>query len=432
MDTIQLNSYYRSLVVGVDTKVPLKDGTTAAAVNFDNAATTPPFKTVLKEIVRFSPWYSSIHRGKGYKSALSSEIYEGAREIVCDFVKADRQKDVVIFTKNTTESINMLSYKLFQQDPKQMILSTFMEHLANDLPWRKFDVKYVEIDENGRLSLENLENKLMQYQGKVGLVTVTGVSNVTGHINDIYKIAQLAHQYGARIHVDGAQLVPHLEVDMKPHDQPEHIDFLTFSAHKMYAPFGMGVLIGPKETFDQGEPVYKGGGDVRLVSHEFIEWEESPAKDEAGTPNIMGVVALVKAIKTLESLDMKAVHDYETNLILYAIKRLKEIPGIELYGYDENDQKRVSLISFNLKHIKYNHLAKKLSDEAGIAVRDGLFCAHSYASRLLKLTQDDLNSYAVDHDIPVPGMVRMSLGLYNNTEEIDRFIEALARFSPEY
>ena len=231
-----------------------------------------------------------------------------------------QSRDIVIYTKNTTESINMLAYKLSQSDKRQIVLSTDMEHLANDLPWRDhFQVEYVGIDEVGKLSLSDLEHKLLRHQGRVKLVTVTGASNVTGYINPIDKIARLVHHYDALLLVDGAQLVPHAPIDMKPYDSPEHIDYLVFSAHKMYAPFGIGILVGRKETFETGKPVYKGGGGVRLVSHSFIEWDSPPAKDEAGTPNVIGVAALIAAIETLTSVGMNVVHRYENELIHYAM-----------------------------------------------------------------------------------------------------------------
>lgn len=424
------NSYLRNLITGAAMKVPLINGEHVTAINFDNAATTPPFSAVMREITNFAPWYSSIHRGKGYKSVVSSNLYEEGREIVRNFVKADAARDVVIFTKNTTESINMLASILCQEDQEQVILCTDMEHLANDLPWRaKFTVDYVGIDEYGQLSLGDLEAKLLKHAGKVKLVTVTGASNVTGYINPIHTIAELAHQYGAKIHVDAAQLAPHAVIDMQPYESQEHLDYLTFSAHKMYAPFGIGVLIGPKATFEKTEPVYRGGGNARLVSRQLIEWSSSPAKDEAGTPNIIGVVALAAAIKTINDVGMKVICEYEKEVIDYALEGLKSIPGITLYGQPEQEEDRLSLISFNIQGIYHKLLAEILSYEAGIAVRNGFFCAHSYCAKLLNLSVQDLQYYHQNRDLPLPGMVRVSLGLYNNHHEVDILIELLNRIA---
>jgi cysteine desulfurase/selenocysteine lyase len=423
---MKLHSPFRDLVVGVQEKVPLINGESVTYINFDNAATTPPLHAVMEELQSYAPWYSSIHRGTGYKSLLSSDIYEEGREIIQNFVHADKKRDVVIYTKNTTEAINLLSYVLAEQDDKQVILSTDMEHLANDLPWRdKFTIDYVSINQNGMLSLEDLEMKLKNYSGAVKTVTVTGASNVTGYKNPIYKIARLAHKYGAKILVDGAQLAPHCPLDMKPYDSPEHLDYLVFSAHKMYAPFGIGVLIGPKETFERQEPFCKGGGAVELVSHQFIDWTTTPSKEEAGTPNVMGVVALIAAIKTLESIGMDVIDHYEQELIRYAISRLTSVPDIKLYCCAEKNEDRLGIISFDLPGVHHELLAKILSYEGGIAVRSGLFCAHPYIEKLLGLTNQKLEYYQKNPNVPFPGLVRISLGLYNNSSEIDLFIDLL-------
>jgi len=418
--------YFQSLVTGTDTKVSLANGKYVTAINFDNAATTPPLCSVLQEIIRFAPWYASVHRGRGYKSIMSSDLYEQARDVVRQFVNADK-RDVVIFTKNTTESINMLAYALAANGEEQVVLSTDMEHLANDLPWKdKFTVDYIGLTSRGRLSIKDLETKLRTYQGRVKLVAVTGASNVTGYINPINKIAKLTHQYGAKIFVDGAQWVPHNPVDMKPYASPEHIDYLAFSAHKMYAPFGAGVLIGPKETFDNAIPVYQGGGAVGLVSRQTIEWDDPPAKYEAGTPNMMGVLALSTAIETLSRLDLAAIHHYERRLIDYAMDGLSDIPGITLYSSQDGREERVSLISFALAGLHHSQVSEILSQEAGIAVRNGLFCAHPYVEKLLRLSDEEIKYHQNHDDKTIPGLIRISFGLYNNFREIDIFLALLS------
>lgn len=424
----EMHTDFRNLVVGVNTRVQLSNGKYVTAVNFDNAATTPAFFSALNEINSFAPWYSSIHRGKGYKSVLSSEIYEEGRKVIKNFVNADNERDIVIYSKNTTDSINILASVLSQEkDRRNVILSTWMEHAANDLPWRdKFNVEYIEIDRLGRLSLEDLESKLIKHEGKVKLVTVTGASNVTGYINPVHKIATLVHMHGTRILVDGAQLVPHTHVDMKPFGNPEHIDYLVFSAHKMYAPFGAGVLIGPKEAFKEGIPYCEGGSAIKLVTHKQIDWEEPPQKDEAGTPNLMGVVALIAAIKTLNGIGMDNVYIHEKNLFDYAINRIKNIPGIRIYSSPQK-QETISVIPFNMDGVHHQLMSAILSFEAGISVRNGFFCSHPYCERLLGFTERDMEYYFKNPKALLPGMVRVSFGLYNNYYEIDRLIYALNR-----
>lgn len=408
----------KNLIVGGNSMVRLVNGNSVNYINFDNAATTPPFQSVIKEIVSFSNIYSSVHRGTGYKSIVSSMLYDEGREIVLDFVGGNRDYHTVIFLKNTTECINKLSYRLKDTLKDKMVLSTYMEHHSNLLPWKyKYPTDYVEVDTFGRLCLEDLEFKLKLYKGKVGLVTVTGASNVTGYINPIYTIAKLCHKYGAKILVDGAQLIPHSPFDMKPIDSPEHIDYIAFSAHKMYAPFGIGALVAPKEIFQNGFSEQVGGGTVKFVSIEDTVWSDPPEKEEAGTPNLMGVVALSTSIKTLYGLNMKKVDEYERSLTKYALDLMKDIPGLILYD-DMDVEKKVSIISFNMKGLEHNELATILSREGGIAVRNGCFCAQPYVQRLLKISNEDVKKYMENESLPRPGLVRISLGLYNDYNEI--------------
>jgi selenocysteine lyase/cysteine desulfurase len=454
-------SPFRDLVTGVDTKVPLHSGKLVTYINFDNAATTPPFKSVIDAINNFAPWYSSIHRGKGYKSRLSSQLYEEARQVIIDFVNADPDEQTVIFLKNTTEAINKISNRLLEdknnESNQKVILSTEMEHHSNDLPWRdNFRVDYVNTNNRGDLSLEDLEAKLIKYQPDVRLVTVCGASNVTGYINPIHKIADLTHQYGAELLVDAAQLLPHYYIDMKKAYDPCHIDYLVFSAHKMYAPFGTGVLIGPKSTFRKGAPDYKGGGTVNVVTPDKVSWAEPPHKEEAGTPNLMGVVALVEAIRTLTKLKMKEIMKYENALRKYTIEKIKEIPDLILYSNDFKDKnnnkcnnkgshktnkdktndtsdrqtsEKVAIIPFNIRGLSHEIVATALAEEGGIAVRNGCFCAQPYVQKILGVSPEEIKLHFQNPEKPHPGLVRVSFGLYNTFQEVDKFIEILKKIT---
>lgn len=423
-------SNYRHLVVGADTKIPLKNGKFASAINFDNAASTPPFVSVMEEINNFSTIYSSIHRGTGYKSKRSSQLFEEARSIILKFVNADPDHDTVIYVKNTTEAINKLSYRLWNGNKKSVILSTWMEHHSNDLPWRnKFQVDYVQTNPNGKLSLEDLEYKLKKHRGNVKLVTVTGASNVTGYVNPIHKIAELTHRYQAKILVDGAQLVPHNAIAMKPKNPLQHIDYLAFSAHKMYAPFGIGVLIGPQETFKHGISEFVGGGTAETVTHDWVVWEKPPHNEEAGSPNVMGVVALVAAIKTLSSLGMRNIDHYENQLTNYANQKLKSIPGITLYSHTTLGEPRIGVIPFNIKGIAHQQVATILSNEAGIAVRTGCFCTQPYIQQLLSISPQQMEFFKSNGDAPRPGVVRLSFGLYNDFSEINTLTSLLEKIA---
>ena len=420
---------YRNLVSGANSLVTLENGSIMNFINFDNAATTPPLHSVLEEIVDFAPHYSSIHRGTGYKSILSSTVYEEGRSLALDFVNGNKDYHTAIFLKNTTECINKLSYRLKDTLKDKMVLSTYMEHHSNLLPWKyRYPTDYIEVDALGRLCISDLEYKLRLYKGKVGLVAVTGASNVTGYINPIHEIAKICHRYGAKILVDGAQLIPHSPFDMKAIDSDEHIDYLAFSSHKMYAPFGIGVLITPKEIFQEGFSEQIGGGTVKFVTTKDVVWADPPEKEEAGTPNLMGVIGLSTSIKTLKKLGMREIEDYERGLTRYALGLMKGIENIVIYD-DMDVENKVSIISFNINGLEHEQVGAILAREGGIAVRTGCFCAQPYVQRLLNISDIEMERYRSDESLPRPGLVRISFGIYNDYNEIYLLADLLRRIS---
>jgi selenocysteine lyase/cysteine desulfurase len=387
-------------------------------INFDNAATTPPLKSVAEAVREFAPFYSSVHRGSGKHSRLSSEIYDASRYEIMDFFGASAESDTLIYLKNTTEAVNKLAGRLAQaRGKKDTVIATRMEHHSNDLPWRRnFKVLYAGLTSGGRLDLNDLETKLKENAGRVRLVAVAAASNVTGYVNPLHQIAELAHGYGAEIFADCAQYAAHLPLDMKAPSAADHIDYIAFSAHKMYAPFGIGALIGPRKTF-AGAPDYSGGGTVKFVTESDVIWDEPPRNEEAGTPNLLGVVALLAAVKTLKSPVMRKIVRHEARLSAYALEKLSNIAGIKLYS--DLSLPRIGVITFNLKDIFHEELAAALADRAGIAVRSGCFCAQPYVQYLLGLSKDEILRYK---DKPLnerPGMVRISFGFYNSKKEID-------------
>ncbi|MBW9145708.1 aminotransferase class V-fold PLP-dependent enzyme [Clostridium sp. CM028] len=420
---------YRGLILGINKKVPLISGKNVTAINFDNAATTPPFKSVMEDIIDFAPWYSSIHRGEGYKSQLTTRLYDDSRNIVSKFVNADFN-NTVIYVKNSTEAFNKLSTLLYDPYEKNVILTTDMEHHSNDLPWRdKFIIDYISVDADGRLSLDDLESKLNKYNNHIKLVTITGASNVTGYKNPIYAIAKLVHKFGSKLLVDGAQLIPHAPFIMSNKNSEYNIDFLIFSAHKMYAPFGTGVLIGPKNFLDKCEPDLVGGGTVDIVTHDFIKWDDSPQRHEAGSPNVIGSIALASAIKTLNKIGMDNVECIEKKLTAYAILKMKNIPNLKIYCDTSKGVDRVSIIPFNICGIHHALVAKILSYEWGISVRSGCFCAQPYLAKLLNISNEFTLNLITNPDLCRPGMVRISFGLYNTYSEIDTLAYALKKIS---
>jgi len=414
----------RSEFLGLDEVIPLPDGRRLVYINFDNAATTPPLKAVVAAVNAFLPWYSSVHRGFGYKSQLSTGVYNRAREYITRFFGADPGKDLVIFVKNATEALNKLSYRL-QTRQDQVILASRMEHHSNDLPWRlKWKTLFAELTPDGRLDLGDLERKLKN--NRVALVTLCGASNVTGVINPLRTIAEMAHYYGAAFLVDAAQLVPHRPLCLRSGEAP---DFLAFSGHKLYAPFGAGVLLGPAKVFAKGIPELTGGGTVAAVSKTRILFAPPPEREEAGTPNLIGAFALARALKWLKDHDFPALAAYEEELTNYAYQRLAAVPGIRLYGPPPAVAPRVGVIAFNLEGIPHGLVAAALAYEAGIGVRHGCFCARPYVHHLLGLSPAEIAAHeeriAAGKKQDLPGMVRISFGFYNTREEVDRLIAAL-------
>ncbi|MCI0707348.1 MAG: aminotransferase class V-fold PLP-dependent enzyme [Ignavibacteriae bacterium] len=421
----------RNEIVGIDVNVPLLDGTERPYVFLDNAASTPAFRSVLKSMEEFLPWYSSVHRGTGYKAVVATNVYDETHRIAGEFVGADMTWNVVVFGKNTTECVNKLAYR-FQLKPDDVVITTSMEHHSNDLPWRKYcNVVHIGITADGGIDLKELQAAIRQHKGKVRLVAVSGASNVTGICSPIYDVAQWAHEAGAKIFVDVAQLVPHRPVDILPNSDPRHIDFVAYSAHKMYAPFGIGVLVGPADFFEQGEPDMVGGGTVSYVGLEEVEWGAAPQKDEAGSPNVVGAVALAEAITVLQSVGMDTIAQHEQELLRYAIPKMKRIPGVRIYGPTEDISHKVGVIPFTLDSADHALVATILSMEGGIGVRNGNFCAQPYMRKLLGVTPEEEKQKRADRcDNPkLPGMVRASFGCYNNEEDIDWLVETLERIA---
>ncbi len=413
--------------------VPRLDGSTHPYVYLDNAASTPAFTGVKQKVDDLLEWYSSVHRGSGLKSLVSTHAYDRAHEIVRDFLGADPQKDVVIFGRNTTEAINTLA-EIFPFQPDDVVVSTIMEHHSNDLPWRaRAKVIHVGVDAEGALDMTALQHSLDEYAGKVRLVAVTGASNVTGFAPPIYTIAEMAHQAGALILVDCAQLAPHRAIDMRPHGDPSHLDFVAISGHKIYAPYGSGALLGPRDFFTLTRPSYRGGGTIEVVTEDEVHWADAPERYEAGSPNVIGGVALAAGLQILSQVGMDAVAEHEKVLTTYILERITRIPGLRIYGSSDPGRldDRLGVISFSLDGIHHGMVAAVLGFEAGIGVRNGCFCAHPYILHLLGVRGQEFDTFkeeVLQHNRSrVPGLVRVSFGCYNDTAEIDYLLEWLGR-----
>lgn len=432
----QTNHNYRELFIGADTQVPLLSGQVRTYVNLDNAASTPPLKVVGKAIEEFLPYYSSVHRGTGYKSQLSTHYYETARQDVLRFVNADPAEHTCIFGKNTTEALNKLARRFPFTAKRNVVITTGMEHHSNDLPWRyAASTVHVDTTPDGHLDMDDFDRKLELHREHLALVTVTGASNVTGYLNPIHELAEKTHLAGGQIAVDAAQLAPHRRIDMRRLDDPTHLDYITIAGHKMYAPFGTGALVGRRDTFGNGIPDMTGGGTVEIVTLDDVVYAGEPERDEAGSPNTVGAVALSAAVRQLEAIGMENVATHESELTAYALERLNEITEVRIYGDStvENNRGRLGVIPMEVLGMSHFKVAAILGYEFGVGVRSGCFCAHPYLLHLLGLSAEESNTTR-EHILAgdrttMPGMIRASFGLYNTIDDVDVFVDALIKIT---
>jgi cysteine desulfurase/selenocysteine lyase len=422
----------RPLVAGTLIDVPLLDGSRRRYVNFDNAASTPALLAVRDGVDRFLDYYASVHRGTGFKSQLATWAYEQARLQTLAFVGASPDTHVCIFGKNTTEATNKLARRL-NLDPRDVVLTTEMEHHSDDLPFRAVArVIHVAVDSEGRLDEADFDRLLELHRGNIRLVAVTGASNVTGYLNPIHRLAEKAHAVGALFLGDCAQLAPHRAINARPLGDPGHLDFIALSAHKMYAPYGTGALIGRKDVFEMGEPDMRGGGTVEIVTVDSVAWADPPDKDEAGSPNVVGAVALALAIRELRAIGMPAIAQHEAQLTAHALRGMANIRGVHVIGDadPERASERLGVIPFHVEGLSHFFVAAILGYEFGIGVRSGCFCAHPYVLRLVGLDQAEAEAarrrILGGDRTEMPGMTRISFGLYNTLDEVDQFLAALS------
>jgi len=404
-------------LIGDDVQVPCADGRSRRYVNLDYAASTPVMADVWEAVEAFVPWYSSVHRGTGFKSQVATDAFEDARADVAAFVGA-RPADDVVFVRNTTEAINVLAAALPEGT---RVLSTPVEHHANMLPWRQHDVSLLPFTRSAGGLLEAAEQALRAR--RYDLVAVTGASNVTGEVWPIAELAQIAHRYGAKVFIDAAQLAPHRPIDMAA----SGIDLLAFSGHKLYAPLGAGALVGRLPA--DGEPLLHGGGAIKLVTVDDVVWADAPDRFEAGSPNVLGVVALAAACRALRNIGMQTVAEHERRLATRLWSGLLTVPGVHTLRLWPDAADRVGVAAFTVDGWRDAELAAALSDRYGIGVRHGCFCAHPLMTRLLGVPDpvaERLYAELRAGGTPeLPGAVRASIGLGTTAADIDLFVAAL-------
>ena len=408
-------------LIGAETVVPCIDGRSRRYVNLDYAASTPVMGAVWDAVEAFVPWCSSVHRGSGVKSQVSTAAFEDARETVAEFVGA-RADDAVVFVRNTTEAINVLAAAL---PDGAGVLSTAVEHHSNLLPWRRHALRLLPATDSPDELLERCERALRSARPRIELVAVTGASNVTGEVWPVAELAELAHAHGAQLFVDAAQLAPHRPVDMAG----SGIDFLALSGHKLYAPFGAGALVGDRRRLSERAPLLHGGGAIELVTPDDVIWADAPERHEAGSPNVVGVVALAAACRALLDVGMDSVAAHEQALATYLWSGLSTIPGLRRLTLWPEDVERVGIATFNLDGYRHPLLAAILSAEHAIGVRHGCFCAHLLITRLLGIPDAEVDRLASElragRRPSLPGAVRASLGLGSTPDEIDHLVDAL-------
>lgn len=378
-------------------------------VYLDNGATTQKPRAVVEAITE--EYYSvnaNVHRGVHFLSQRATELHEASRETVRRFINA-RSTNEIVFTRGTTESINLLAYSYGEACLKagdEVLLST-MEHHSNIVPWQLLQarkgivLKVIPMNDRGELLLEAYRELFTE---RTRLVCVAHVSNVLGTVNPVKDMIRTAHSHGVPVLVDGAQSIPHMPVDVQDLDA----DFYVFSGHKVYGPTGVGVLYGKEDWLDRLPP-YQGGGEmIQHVSFERTTFNELPFKFEAGTPDYIGTTALARALDYVTALGMDRIAAHEHDLTTYAMERLRQVPGMRIFG---EAAEKGSVISFLVGDIHHFDMGTLL-DRLGIAVRTGHHCAQPLMQRL-----------------GIEGTVRASFGLYNTRQEVDALVDGVVRVS---
>lgn len=427
-------------VLGRDVTVPLVTGGEVTYAALDYAASAPALQRVWDDVAAYAPYYGSVHRGAGYLSQLSTDLFENSRVTVAEFLDC-RPDDQVVFTRSTTDSLNLLAAAI-PADCEVFVFET--EHHASLLPWHDARVTYLNAPRTPAEAVQTLERALADRaasaQGGHGpaLVCVTGASNVTGELWPVKELAAAAHARGARIVLDAAQLAPHHPVSVQELD----VDWVAFSGHKLYAPFGSGVLAGRADWLQDAEPYLAGGGASRKVARRAdggvdVDWHTTAARHEAGSPNVIGVYSIASACKALTEAGFDNLVAREQQLVAKVragLAEVAEVKVLSLFGDDSPSRSaggtptRVGVISFVVEGWNSSHFAAALSAEYGIGVRDGLFCAHPLVRTLLGSDPQDPGECGAPEAEPGErslNAIRVSFGAGTPDEHVERFVRAV-------
>ena len=428
--------------LGYSTRYKLATGETTRRRYMDSTASTLMMGIAFRTAWKFLEHYANTHSQLHFSAKIASDTYAWAHRRILKFVQADPDEYTCFFAGNgVTAGMNRIarSLKHFRPD-RDLVLVSIMEHHSNDLPHRKHggNVIHIPVDTHeskmGCIDLKLLEKYLKKYQGRVNYVSVTGISNVTGIINPINRVAKLAHRYDAKVVVDAAQLAAHVPIRMSGHDDPEmDVDALVFSGHKTYSPGSPGVIVTRKSILAGIEPEEVGGGMVdRVFPDKYFVTKKFPDREEAGTPNIVGGILLGTAIEILDRIGMEVVLAEDQKLTHTALLEMIKLDDVVIYGEtDTRTCPRAGTISFNIKNMNHGLVAAILNDYYNIAVRNECFCAHPYVEKMLTLThaaqiKDARKRNVVDwHAEPWMGMVRVSFGIYNSMDDVLFFTRSL-------
>ena len=408
MIKMQANTYYLEKIRGDFPILDVRVRDNKKLVYLDNAATTQKPKQVIDAITSYyQNQNSNIHRAVHELAEKSTELFESTRDKIAEFLNIQNREEIV-FVRGTTEAINLVAYAWGRDNVQKgdIVVTTEYEHHSNIVPWQLLtqetgaELKYINIDENGELILEQLDEYLAT--GRVKLVAISHVSNVLGTITDVHSVIKKCKNIGVKVLVDGAQAVPHMKVDIDSLD----CDFYAFSAHKMLGPTGVGVLWARKEILEKMKPFHGGGDMIREVHKYETTWNDLPYKFEAGTPNVADVICFAAAIDYLTGIGMDNVRNHEIELTKYALEKMSKIKGLTLYG-PQDPEKASGVISFNFNDV-HPHDVATIIDKNGVAIRSGHHCA--------QVLMEKLNVAATN---------RASFYIYTTKEEIDILIDSL-------
>ena len=431
--------------IGLDTKYKLADGTISPRIYLDSTASTLMMGAAYRASKKFLNHYSNTHSLLHFSARISTKTYEWIHHRILDFVSADKDEYTSFFMgSGVTAGMNRVAKTLNRLRPdRDIVLVSMMEHHSNDLPHRKHGGKVIHIplEKNhqmpGKVNIEILEKYLNRFSDRINYVSITGLSNVTGIINNINEIAAIVHKYNVYLVVDAAQMAAHVPIKMSGfNNKDKEIDVLLFSGHKTYAPGSPGVVVARKSFLNSVEPEDVGGGMVdKVYPDNYFVTKKFPDREEAGTPNILGAITLGSSIHVLDTIGMNNILDEDKNLIQYTMNKLTKFKEVHIYG-DTNITTcpRAGTISFNIKNMDHGLVAAILNDYFNIAVRNECFCAHPYVQEMLSAThkQELDNCESINSNLswkmePWMGMVRISFGIYNKKKDVDFLVSSIEK-----